>query len=77
MYSEQIRFTLASSGSLKQQIENGAPFDVFLSANESYVRDLASAGLVTDVAVYAIGRLALWSPNGSVASLEDLKKPGS
>ncbi|HVP00629.1 MAG TPA: molybdate ABC transporter substrate-binding protein [Bryobacteraceae bacterium] len=74
-YPEKIRFTLASSGSLKQQIENGAPFDVFLSANESYVRDLAAAGFVTDATVYAIGRLALWSPNGSVASLEDLKKP--
>jgi molybdate transport system substrate-binding protein len=71
-YKEKIRFTLASSGSLKQQIENGAPFDVFLSANEQYVRDLGA--LVTDVTVYASGRIALWSPNGSVASLADLKK---
>jgi molybdate transport system substrate-binding protein len=73
--NEKIRFTLGSSGSLKQQIENGAPFDVFLSANEQYVRDLAAAGLVTDATVYAIGRIALWSPNGSVRSLADLKKP--
>jgi molybdate transport system substrate-binding protein len=72
---EKIRFTLASSGSLKQQIENGAPFDVFLSANEQYVKDLAAAGLVTDATVYATGRIALWSPNGSVKSLADLKKP--
>ncbi len=71
-YQEKIRFTLASSGLLKQQIENGAPFDVFLSANEQYVRDLGS--LVTDVTVYAIGRIALWSPNGSVTSFADLKK---
>jgi molybdate transport system substrate-binding protein len=71
---EKIRFTLASSGSLKQQIENGAPFDVFLSANEQYVKDLAAAGLVTDVTIYAIGRIALWSPNHSVTSLADLKK---
>jgi molybdate transport system substrate-binding protein len=73
-YKEKIRFTLASSGSLKQQIENGAPFDVFLSANEVYVKDLAAAGLVTDGTVYAIGRIALWSPKGSVKSLQDLKK---
>jgi molybdate transport system substrate-binding protein len=73
-YKEKIRFTLGSSGSLKQQIENGAPFDVFLSANETYVKDLAAAGLVTDAQVYAIGRIALWSPNGSVASLDDLRK---
>jgi molybdate transport system substrate-binding protein len=70
---EKIRFTLASSGSLKQQIENGAPFDVFLSANEQYVKDLAVAGLVTDPTIYATGRIALWSPNGSVKSLADLK----
>lgn len=73
-YKEKVRFTLASSGSLKQQIENGAPFDVFLSANEQYVKDLATAGLVTGVTVYAIGRIGLWSPNGSVGSLADLKK---
>ncbi|MGA3204089.1 MAG: molybdate ABC transporter substrate-binding protein [Bryobacteraceae bacterium] len=72
-YKEKIRFTLASSGSLKQQIENGAPFDVFLSANEKYVQDLGT--LVTDATVYAIGRIALWSPNGSVNSFSDLKKP--
>jgi molybdate transport system substrate-binding protein len=71
-YTEKVRFTLASSGSLKQQIENGAPFDVFLSANEQYVKDLGA--LVTDATVYASGRIALWSPNGSVASLADLKK---
>jgi len=73
-YKEKVRFTLASSGSLKQQIENGAPFDVFLSANEQYVKDLAAAGLVTDATSYAIGRIALWSPNGSVTSLADLIK---
>jgi molybdate transport system substrate-binding protein len=71
-YKEKIRFTFASSGSLKQQIENGAPFDVFLSANEKFVQDLGA--LVTDANVYAIGRIALWSPNGSVTSLADLKK---
>lgn len=73
-YKEKIRFTLTSSGSLKQQIENGAPFDVFLSASEQYVKDLATAGLVTDTTIYAIGRIALWSPSGSVTSLADLKK---
>jgi molybdate transport system substrate-binding protein len=72
-YKEKISFTIASSGSLKQQIENGAPFDVFLSANEKYVQDLGAQ--VTDATVYAIGRIALWSPNGSVASFADLKKP--
>jgi molybdate transport system substrate-binding protein len=72
-----VKFTLASSGSLKQQIENGAPFDVFLSANDQYVNDLAKSGQVdpSTVVVYATGRLALWSRDGTVKSLEDLTKP--
>jgi molybdate transport system substrate-binding protein len=72
-----VKFTLASSGSLARQIENGAPFDVFLSANDQYVNDLAKSGHVdpATVIIYATGRLALWSRDGSVKSLEDLKKP--
>jgi molybdate transport system substrate-binding protein len=71
----KVRFTLGSSGSLKQQIENGAPYDVFLSANESYVRELADSGFVDakTIRVYATGRLGLWSLNGAVRSLADLK----
>ncbi len=70
-------FTLASSGSLAHQIENGAPFDVFLSANDQYVKDLAGSGHVdpSTVIVYATGRLGLWSRDGSVKSLDDLTKP--
>lgn len=73
-----VRFTLASSGDLVQQIANGAPFDVFLSANDSYVSDAAKKGYLdpSTVMVYALGRLALWSKSGSVRSLEDLRKPG-
>lgn len=74
---EKVRFALGSSGSLARQIENGAPFDVFLSANDQYVNELASAGHLdaSTVVLYAFGRIALWSPDGSVRSLEDLKKP--
>jgi molybdate transport system substrate-binding protein len=73
-----VRFTLASSGDLVQQIANGAPFDVFLSANDTYVSDAAKKGYLdpSTVMVYALGRLALWSKSGSVRSLEDLRKPG-
>src|SRR5260370_41049468 len=53
--STKVRFTLASSGSLARQIENGAPYDVFLSASDQYVKDLAKAGYVdpATVSVYA------------------------
>jgi molybdate transport system substrate-binding protein len=71
-----VKFSFASSGSIAQQVENGAPFDVFLSADEHYVKDLAASGrLESDTVVYAFGRVALWSRDGSVRSFEDLKKP--
>lgn len=77
LFHTRVRFTLASSGSLARQVENGAPFDVFLSADERTVKELAAAGhLEPDVIIYATGRLGLWSKDGRVRSLEDLKKPG-
>src|SRR3954466_9939437 len=39
-----VTFTFAASGSLAQQIRNGAPYDVYLSANNKFVKDLAEAG---------------------------------
>ncbi len=70
----QARFIFQASGMLARQIENGAPYDVYLSANERYVHQLADKGeLVADtVAVYAEGRLGLWSRDGSVKSLGEL-----
>lgn len=61
---------------LARQIENGAPFDVFLSANEQFVMDLAQKGKIVkeDVQIYATGRIALWSKSGQIQSLEDLPK---
>lgn len=55
--------TYGASGSLLAQIENGAPFDLFLSADADYPRRLAAQGLADgDVFVYAVGRLALVVP---------------
>lgn len=75
---QTIRLVLGSSGNLSRQIEQGAPYDVFLSANEQFVKDLAAAGKVSAASVrpYARGRLALWSRDGSVRSLQDLTRPG-
>ncbi len=44
---------------LAQQIENGAPYDLFLSANAQFADRLASSGKLESPAVYATGRLAL------------------
>src|SRR5260370_41192437 len=73
---DTLRFTFASSGSLARQIENGAPYDVFLSANEKYATDLAAGGKLdaASVVIYAQGRIALWSPHGAIRSIEELKR---
>ncbi|MGE5648367.1 MAG: molybdate ABC transporter substrate-binding protein [Acidobacteriota bacterium] len=71
----KVRFTLGASGMLARQIERGAPYDVFLSANEAFVTELAKAGRLAPetVRVYAYGRLGLWSRDGAVKSAADLK----
>ena len=67
----KVRFTLGSSGMLSKQIENGAPFDVFLSANERLVTDLQQVDRKS-IRVYATGVLGLWSLSGKIVKLEDL-----
>jgi molybdate transport system substrate-binding protein len=59
----RVRFANQASALLAQQIENGAPYDLFLSANALYIDRLASSGslLSASVRIYATGRLAaLW-----------------
>jgi len=57
-----LRLVFGSSGLLAAQIEHGAPFDVFFSADESLVARLADTGAIArhSVRVYAEGRIALW-----------------
>jgi molybdate transport system substrate-binding protein len=69
-----LRWTFGSSGMLARQIENGAPYDIYLSANEGFVKDLARTGQIQAgaVALFAFGRVGLWSPAGKVKALADL-----
>ncbi len=62
---------------LARQIANGAPYDVYLSANERYVQQLLDSGdlLPETLRVYAFGRLGLWAPGGGIRTLEDLTAP--
>ena len=63
---ERVRLSFGSSGNLARQIRQGAPFELYLSADESYVLALAAEGLTRDKGVvYALGRLALVVARGS------------
>jgi len=76
-YGINLRFAVGSSGMLARQIENGAPYDVYLSANQKLVDELAARRLVLPetVRVYALGRLGLWSKDGSTRDPRQLTSP--
>jgi molybdate transport system substrate-binding protein len=63
----KVTVTFGSSGNFVAQIQNGAPFDIFFSADADYPRRLASGGYVDPASVYeyAIGRLVLWTRTDS------------
>ena len=63
----KVRVTYGSSGNFFSQIQNGAPFDLFFSADSDYPRKLEAAGLAEPGTLYhyAIGRLVLWVPADS------------
>ena len=58
-----VTLTFGSSGNFFAQIQNGAPFDVFLSADADYPRQLAASGFVDPQTIYqyADGGLVLWT----------------
>ena len=64
---QQVTLTFGSSGNFSAQIENGAPFDVFLSADIDYPKRLERAGLAERGSLYeyATGRLVLWTRQDS------------
>lgn len=63
----RVVFSFGATADLAKQIENGAPFDVFLSADAEHVEQLERQGLLTSGsrAIYARGRLVMWLPTGS------------
>lgn len=61
-----IKLSFGSSGNFARQIPQGAPFELFLSADEDYILKLAAEGLMQgEGRLYAIGRIALIVPAGS------------
>jgi len=75
---QQLRLVFGSSGTFFAQIRQGAPFHLYLSADEDFVFKLAEAGLTEDRGrLYARGRIGLFvgklSPLRADASLKDLE----
>jgi len=66
----QLTVVLGSSGKFLQQIQQGAPFDVFLSADIERPEALAKSNLGVPASrfTYAVGQLALWSPDATAFS---------
>ncbi len=71
---QTVKLSLGSSGNLTNQIRNGAPFDVFFSADEQYPQQLIAEGLAAQDTLYryAVGRLVLWVPSDSPLDLSKL-----
>lgn len=72
-----VKLSFGSSGNFHRQIKEGGPFEMYLSADEGYVLELAKDGLTLDEGtLYAVGRIVLIVPPGSSlkadGSLKDL-----
>ncbi len=66
-----VKLTYGSSGNFFQQIQNGAPIDMFFSANLDYAKKLESAGLTVPGSYYeyAKGKIVIWVRNDSKLGL--------
>ncbi len=69
---ERVALVFGSSGNLTRQVMNGAPFELFLSADEAFVEKLADGGFARDRGtLYAIGRIVIFAPRGSPLAVDE------
>jgi molybdate transport system substrate-binding protein len=67
-----VALVFGASGTLTRQIQDGAPFEMFLAADEEFPNRLSAAGLTRDAGVvYAIGRLVIFAPKGSPLTVDE------
>jgi molybdate transport system substrate-binding protein len=68
----RVELVFGASGNLTRQIRDGAPFELFLAADEEFPNQLTAAGLTRDAgAVYAVGRLVIFAPTGSPLTVDE------
>lgn len=76
----QVKFSFGATGTLARQIENGAPFELFVSADVATIDRLIGAGKLRGETkrIYGRGQLVLWTREGSgieLSKIDDLLKP--
>ncbi|MGY6214832.1 molybdate ABC transporter substrate-binding protein [Methylolobus aquaticus] len=75
---DTVDVTYGSSGKFHTQVQQGAPYDLFFSADIGFPRELAAGGFAaSEVRPYAVGRIVLWSPRltASKMTLKSLTDP--
>jgi molybdate transport system substrate-binding protein len=69
--SRKLKLVFGSSGNFYRQIEQGAPFQIFMSADEAFIFKLADSGRAAGRGhLYATGRLVLFAPHGSSLNID-------
>ncbi|TQM90516.1 molybdate ABC transporter substrate-binding protein [Roseinatronobacter monicus] len=62
----RVRLSMGSTGNFARQIREGAPFQIFMAADEQFIAELHAEGLTRDAGdLYAIGRIVVMVPHGS------------
>jgi molybdate transport system substrate-binding protein len=67
----RVRLSMGSTGNFARQIREGAPFEIFMAADEQFILDLARDGFARDAGdLYAIGRIVVMVPPGSTLAAD-------
>jgi molybdate transport system substrate-binding protein len=68
----RVELVFGASGTLTRQIRDGAPFELFLAADEEFPNQLTAEGLTRDAGVvYAVGRLVIFAPTDSPLTVDE------